>query len=427
LQQKEEQTMHVQRQTISVEEALRRLLADLTPLPEEQVGIGEAYGRTLAQNLAATCDMPPFDRSPLDGFAVRAADTAGATPDQPVRLRVLETVGAGQVPRQTVTAGTAVRIMTGAMIPPGADAVIMFEQTEQPGRQLEWVGVKRALRTGENISRRGEEIAAGACVARAGTRINAGILAVLAAFGYAQVPVVRRPRVGLISTGTELLDVDQPLEPGKIRNSNAVMLSALIAEAGGIPVWFGRLPDDLALAKRQLANCLEEVDLLVTSGGVSVGDFDVMAALANDPEVTLLFNRVAMRPGGPTTGLLFRDKLVCALSGNPGACFLGAQLFVRPVLRRLQGDRETGLRRIRATLAESYTKPCPFPRYLRGRLTEREGKLYVVPDHNDKAGNLSTLGKSECFLIIPAGGRGKQAGETVDVIPHAAPEWREEA
>ncbi|CAJ1003799.1 hypothetical protein [Brevibacillus aydinogluensis] len=149
--------MHVQRQTISVEEALRRLLADLTPLPEEQVGIGEAYGRTLAQNLAATCDMPPFDRSPLDGFAVRAADTAGATPDQPVRLRVLETVGAGQVPRQTVTAGTAVRIMTGAMIPPGADAVIMFEQTEQPGRQLEWVGVKRALRTGENISRRGKK------------------------------------------------------------------------------------------------------------------------------------------------------------------------------------------------------------------------------------------------------------------------------
>ncbi|NGQ94979.1 molybdopterin molybdotransferase MoeA [Brevibacillus sp. SYP-B805] len=415
--------MSFHRQTISVDEALNRLLAVVTPLPEEWVGIGEAYGRTLARELTATCDMPPFDRSALDGFAVRAADTAGATVENPVRLAVTETIAAGQVPGLEVKPGTACRIMTGAMMPPGADAVIMLEQTEKPGEVSDTVGVKRALKPGENISRRGEEMKSGERIVRAGERINAGTLALLATFGYAAVPVVRRPRVGLLATGSELLDVDQPLVPGKIRNSNSVMLSALIGEAGGIPVLFPRLPDDPAQAKRALAACTEQVDLLVTSGGVSVGDFDVIAALTDEPDVELLFNRVAMRPGSPTTAARYGSKLLCALSGNPAACFIGFELFVRPVLRRMTGQQQAGWRKLHARLAQAYDKPCPFPRFLRGRLEERDTVLYAHPDFNDKAGNLITLKESECFIIIPAGGKGRQAGEIVEVIPHAAASW----
>lgn len=418
--------MRFSRQMKTVEEALQALLNRLTTLDEEQVRIEEAYGRILAHDIVATCDMPPFDRSPLDGFAVRAADTVHATVDQPVRLRVVETVAAGKVPQVPVDAGCATRIMTGAMLPAGADAVIMFEQTENPGEKADVVGVKRVMRAGENMSRRGEEIAMGTVVARAGERINAGTLAILATFGYTQVSVIRKPRVGLLSTGIELVGIDEPLSPGKIRNSNTTMLSALIAEAGGIPVPYPVLPDDLAGAKEKLSAYLQKVDMLVSSGGVSVGDYDVIASLVDDPEVELLFNRVAMRPGSPTTSLLLSGKPVLALSGNPGACFVGFELFARPALRRQGGQPSASLRSIRAQLGISYEKPCPHPRYLRGRLTQKDGVLIARPDFNDKAGNLGTLKNSECLIIIPPGGAGKQAGELVEVIVHAAPSWQEE-
>lgn len=417
--------MRFHRQTISVEEATRRLLSELERQGEEQVAIYEAAGRILARDITATCDLPPFDRSPLDGFAVRAADTAGASADRPVTLEVVETIAAGEVPRIALGSGKATRIMTGAMLPEGADAVIMFEQTEQPGQLAREVRLKRSLRAGENLSRRGEEVPAGTIVAKAGERINPGTLAILATFGYKWVPVVKKPRIGLLSTGPELLGIDEPLVPGKIRNSNAIMLAAMIAESGGIPVMLEGLPDEPAAAKARLAACLEGVDMLVTSGGVSVGDFDVIASLADEPDVALLFNKVAMRPGSPTTALRYQNKLICALSGNPGACFLGACLFLLPAVRTLAGE-QTGASpgpTIWATLGETYDKPCPYPRYLRGRLTEEGGRLYVWPDWNHKAGNLCTMSMSECFAIIPPGGRGKQAGELVEVLPHAMPSW----
>jgi molybdopterin molybdotransferase len=418
--------MRFSRQKKTVEEALQVLLGSLTTLDEEQVEIGESYGRILAHDILATCDMPPFDRSPLDGFAVRAVDTVQATVDQPVRLRVVETVAAGHVPKLALEAGCATRIMTGAMMPAGADAVIMFEQTENPGVISDVVGVKRALRTGENVSRRGEEIAVGTVVARAGERINAGTIAVMATFGFKQVSVIRKPRIGLLSTGIELVGIDEPLTPGKIRNSNTSMLSALIYEAGGIPVPFPVLPDNLLGAKEKLTAYCKDIDMLMSSGGVSVGDFDVIASLVDEPDVVLLFNQIAMRPGSPTTSFLLSGKPVLALSGNPGACFVGFELFARPAIQRQSGIRDASLRPIKARLAVSYEKSCPYPRYLRGRLTFKDGILSARPDFNDKAGNLGTLKNSECLIVIPAGGSGKQADEMVDVIVHAMPSWGEE-
>ncbi len=416
--------MRFHRQTLTVDEAVKRLLTEATPLPAEEVGLHDALGRTLAEDLYATCDLPPFDRAAMDGYAVRAADTKGAAPDAPARLRVVETIAAGNVPKRALQAGEASRIMTGAMLPPGSDAVVMFEQTVRPGERLEVVEVKRELTPGENISARGEEVAAGDCVLRAGEPINAGAIAVLATFGMTRVPVVRRPRIGLLSTGSELLAPDHPLVPGKIRNSNGPMLAAMIREADGEPVMFQPLPDDREAAMAAIAEAVEQVDVLVTTGGVSVGDFDIIASLAGETGVELLFNRVAMRPGSPTTVLRYRDTILCGLSGNPGACFVGFHLFVRPLIRAMLGKPAPRTQPIQAVLAADYDKPCPFPRYLRGTLYTEGGALYVSPDFRDKSGMLSTLKDSECLVVIPAGGRGKRAGETVQVIPIGEPGWR---
>ncbi|MBO8162437.1 MAG: molybdopterin molybdotransferase MoeA [Brevibacillus sp.] len=414
--------MRFHRQTISVEEAVGKLLQQIGPLEPEEVPLAEAYGRVLARSVAAAYDLPPFDRSPLDGYAVRAEDTIGAAPQTPVTLQVVGTIAAGEVPNLVVGKGQACRIMTGAMIPEGANAVVMFEQTEHPGHMGRTVRVKRAMKPGENLSRRGEEVRQGTCVLKEGTTVGAGALALLATFGTAVVPVRRRPRVGIISTGSELIEPDQPLVPGKIRNSNSLMIAGMVRDAGGQPVLFGRMADELEEAKRQLSQWIGQVDLLVTTGGVSVGDFDVIAALVDEPEFHLLFQRVAMRPGSPTTAFVYRDKLVCALSGNPSASYVGCELFVKPVMAKLLGKEAVTPTVTDAVLAEDYLKPCPYPRYLRGRLQVRDAVLYAYPDKNDKAGMLVTLHASNCLIVIPPGGRGKQAGERVRIYPLATSE-----
>ncbi|MET3290530.1 UNVERIFIED_CONTAM: molybdopterin molybdotransferase [Brevibacillus sp. OAP136] len=416
--------MRFTRETISVEKAVQMLLAATAhPLPEEEISLYEAHGRVMARSLQADSDMPPFDRSPLDGYAVRAEDTVHASVEHPVWLNVIETIAAGQLPSKQVLPNTAIRIMTGAQMPEGADAVVMFEQTENPGEISERVGVKRAMKAGENISRRGEEITRGTQVIERGERINGGVMALLAAFGYVRIPVVRRPRVGLLITGNELLSPEEPLRPGQIRNSNGPMLAGMIADAGGVPLLFPPLSDHPGVAKEALDQLVDQVDLFVTTGGVSVGDFDGIAAMTDDDDVQLLFNRVAMRPGSPTTALMYRNKPLCGLSGNPGACFLGFELFVRPLLAQMMGQTKVLRHSVRATLGSSCEKPCPYPRYLRGRLQVENKQLVAYPDKNDKAGNLTTLKNSECFIIIPAGGRGRSAGEEVEVILHAMPRF----
>jgi molybdopterin molybdotransferase len=304
------------------------------------------------------------------------------------------------------------------MMPPGTDAVVMFEQTESPGEWLDAVLIKRELRPGENVARKGQEVSAGERVLAAGEQIGGGALAVLATFGMTPVPVYQKPRIGILSIGDELVDPALTPPPGKIRDSNAVMLCGLIHESGGIPVVCRRLPDDLQLAKDEIDRVLGQVDLLVTTGGVSVGDKDIIAALVDEPDVELLFNRVAMRPGSPTTAIRRCGRLICALSGNPGACFTGFHLLVRPLLARLAGRGDaTQLPSQKALLICDYSKPCPYPRYVRGRLQLQETTLYAIPDGFDKSGMLRTLKDAECLIVIPPGGRGRAAGEIVEVIP----------
>ncbi len=407
--------MRFQRDTVSVEEAQRRLAARVSRLPAEIVELPHARGRTLADDLYATSDMPPFDRSAMDGFAVRSVDTTGATPDKPVRLRVVESIKAGDVPKQPLRSGEASRIMTGAMIPAGADAVVMFEQTGNPGAYASHVDVKREMKIYENISRCGEEVRKDGLVLREGDVITPGAIAALAAFGVARVPVVRRPRVGILATGDELIEPCEPLAPGKIRNSNTPMLAAWVEDAGGEPVVFRSRTDDELGRGTELAALFEQVDLLLTTGGVSVGDGDMIASFVGRPDAELLFNRVAMRPGSPTTAAVWKGKLLMGLSGNPAACFTGFGLFVRLLLFRLLG-RKAPIRKGKAVLASDYEKPCPYPRFLRGTLFVQDAILYAQPDYRDKSGMLLGLSGSTCFVIIPAGGKGARAGEQVEVL-----------
>lgn len=409
--------MRFRRETVTVEEATQRLLQHVSVMPIEYIDWEEADGRVLAADLTATSALPPFDRSAMDGYAVRSADTAGATPQAPIALRVVETVMAGDVPVMRLQAGEAARIMTGGMIPAGADAVIMFEQTVNPGEKAETVAIKREMKAGENIIKTAAEVKEHQVILKAGETVNPGAVAVLATFGYAQVPVIRKPRVGLLSTGNELVRIDQPLVPGKIRESNTPMLAALIRQAGGIPVRFPTLPDDYGKTEQTIEAAMAQADLLITTGGVSVGDMDMLAAFVDRDDVEILFNRVAMRPGSPTTVASFQGKLLCALSGNPGACFVGFQLFIRPLLAGMTGKPAFHLQPVTAVLASDYLKPSPYPRYLRGKLTIQGTTLYAHPDAFDKAAPLVSLKDSECLIVIPAGGKGKLAGEQIAVIP----------
>ena len=259
---------------LSVEEALERVLSTFAPLPPERVPILETLGQVLAEDVYADMDIPPLTNTAMDGYAVRAADTAGASLDRPARLRVVYDLAAGYTTDVAVTPGTAIRIMTGAPIPPGADAVVRFEDTKQEG---EWVEVFSEVPVGKNVRYAGEDVKKGALILPKGTEIRPQEIGMLAALGRPEALVHRRPRVGILATGDEVIEIDAPWQPGKIRNANSYSNAAQVIRYGGIPVLLGVARDDVEELTAKIRSALEqEVDLLITSGGVSVGDFDVV-------------------------------------------------------------------------------------------------------------------------------------------------------
>jgi molybdopterin molybdotransferase len=250
----------------------------------------------------------------------------------------------------------------------------------------------------------------------AGTLIGAGDVAVLAALGVPYVPVRRRPKVAIFATGTELLEVDEPLVPGKIRNSNSPMLEALVREAGGEPVMLGAIVDDLELARSKVQMALESYDLVITTGGVSVGDYDIMGDLIREQSGEMLFNKVTMRPGSVTTAAIRGGTILLALSGNPGACFVGFQLFARPVIGLMQGAAQPYLPEWTAVLAVDYKRVNSFTRFVRARLEIREGILYAYPAAVDESSVMVTIKDSDCLIIIPPDSGQISSGDKVTVL-----------
>ncbi len=313
--------------------------------------------------------------------------------------------------------------MTGAMMPEGADSVVMIELTEQMQKDGQtYTVVKKETKPDENVIPIGLEMAKGTLILEKGRKINPGEAALLAAFGYDTVTVSRRPTVAIFATGSELLDVSDPLEPGKIRNSNSYMVAAQVLNAGGIPVLLEKVPDDVGLAKSMILDAMEKVDLVITTGGASVGDYDILVDIFEQWDGKMLFNKVAMRPGSPTTVGVWRDKFLFALSGNPGACFVGFELFVRPVIWGMQGKPDIYLPSFSAFLAEDYKKKDSFYRIVRGKSEVKDGKIYVRSAGIDQSNVLSSIRDTDCLIIIPRDRNVMNAGEMVKVLRLNVPE-----
>lgn len=405
------------RKPIKVNEAISRVMNFATSGKVEYVPIEDSYGRFLGEDLIADHHVPPFDRSPYDGFAIRSIDTIAASSANPIELEVVGEIGAGSVFEDTVTEGQVVRIMTGAQIPDGCDAVVMFEVVKEfENDNKSFIQLKRNVKSGDNISFTGEDTKKGTSLVRKGTFINPGIVALLATFGYKKVPVSKKPKIGIIATGSELLGVDEPLQPGKIRNSNAFMVQSQIIRAGGEPIYFGQFSDEFETCFNQVANALSQVDILITTGGVSVGDYDYLPEIYNKLHANVLFNKIGMRPGSVTTVAEIEGKLLYGLSGNPSACYVGFELYTRPIIRTFLHHTNAFLKKEVAILGSDFPKPNPFDRFVRGHLTYESGRLVATPVGLDKSNVVSSLAEANILIVLPGGTRGYEAGMEVSVI-----------
>jgi len=405
------------RRPITPAEAQKRIAGYVRPSDTEQVRLEEAGGRFLAETVTAPHPYPHFRRSGMDGYAMIAADLLEASSDHMIWLEVVDNIPCGYTPSVSIQSGKASRIMTGAMVPDGADVVVMLEMTETKMEQgRTWVGLKRQVEAGRNITPIGLEVKEGDMLLQQGACIGAGEISVLATFGVHTVTVYRRPQVAVFSTGTELLSVEEPIEPGKIRNSNSLMLAEQIRAAGGEPHLLGAVEDDLELARTMMMNALAQYDLVVSSGGVSVGDYDVMGDLVRSGEVEMLFNKISMRPGSVTTGAVKDGKLLFALSGNPGACFVGCELLVRPTIRQMMNSTRDYLPEWTAELGRDYSKINSFTRFVRGHVDVENGRVIAYPALLDESNVMVTIKDSDCLIVIPPTTEPMPAGTPVSVL-----------
>lgn len=405
------------RQPIWVKDAVEKIMEWKKRGGVEWVSIDDCEGLFLGEPLKADHDVPPFNRSPYDGFAIRSEDTQTASREQPVKLTVIDEIGAGQVSHKFLDQNQAVRIMTGAALPAGADAVIMLELvTEEKSGDQDIISIKRRVRKDENVSFQGEDAQKDQVLLEKGTYINPGVKALLATFGYSLVSVSKKPVIGIIATGSELLRVNEPLVPGKIRNSNGYMIEAQVKRAGGVVKKYENCADELESLYKAIQKAMEECDAVITTGGVSVGDFDYLPEIYKRLKADVLFNKIAMRPGSVTTVAVANEKLLFGLSGNPSACYVGFELYVRPIIRYWLHSSRPFLRVGQAFLQSDFPKANPFNRFVRSKISFEEGKLQVNPVGLDKSSVVTSLSLADCLMVLPGGTRGYKKGDLVDVI-----------
>ncbi len=414
---------------ISVDEALARILSWCNPLEPEKQPILEAVDRVLAEDITATEDLPPFASSAVDGYALRAAETQGATKINPLRLRVIGSVAAGHFENITLRQGRAVRIMTGAPLPAGADAVVPFEDTSdgqqsrqerlnQPAAVIE---VYRPFSSGENVRPAGRDVRRGELVLSRDTVLQPWTIAVLASLGRSSVTVTRRPRVAILATGDELVPVDQPLPPGKIRSSNEYSLAALVAHYGGIPIRLGIAGDALPhLVDKVREGLAVRPDLFLSTGGVAAGDYDLVRTVLNR-EGEVLFDHVNMRPGKSLTfGILYageRENPVpfIALPGNPTAALIAFEVFVRPAILKMQGYSSLAPPTIEAVLEDEICGGTERE-YVCVSLERHGNTFYARPVRRQESSRLIAIAQTDGLAVIPEGVPRRPQGTRVSVI-----------
>ncbi len=383
---------------LELEDALGRILAAIPPPVPERITLGQASGRVLHASVHAPINLPPFDNSAMDGYALRAADIANACADAPVRMRIIGKVAAGEHFSGAVSPGTCVRLFTGSSIPRGADAVVMQEDTRAEAGQPEHVLVLDRVEPGENLRRSGEDVACGSLLAPAGARMGFAQIALLGAAGLAQLEAGRQPRVGVVSTGSELKEPGQPLGEGQVYESNRLALEALIRQAGGLPLVFPPVADSLTATRDVLIHAFNTCDVVVTSGGASVGELDFIKPAFKASGGELEFWKVSMKPGRPFAFGRRDGRLLFGLPGNPVSALVTFLLLVRPALLRWQGATELSLPSHPGVLAEALVNPGTRRHFLRVRM-DNAGSVFSAGAQASHA--LSSLAAANGLVDVP--------------------------
>src|SRR4051812_13548577 len=401
---------------ISVEEALARLLAPLEAVPAEQVSVADAVGRVLAQDVAARRTQPPFAASAMDGYAVRAADVAQV----PAELRIVAEIPAGAGYGGTLGPGEAARIFTGAPLPAGADAIVIQEDTERDGNR---VRVIEGAKAGTYVRRAGLDFAQGDVLLTAGKRLSPRDIGLAAAMNHPWLFVYRRPVVGILSTGDEVVMPGEPIGPHQIVSSNALSLAAFVTACGGTPVIVGNAPDDPD-ALRRIAAAARGVDLFVTTGGVSVGEHDLVRDVLAEEGLQSDFWQIAMRPGKPLMVGRYRSAPMVGLPGNPVSTLVCALLFLKPALEKLSGVPESAAPPITARLGVTLKQNDRRQDYLRARLVRAaDGVVEAVPFEAQDSSMMRPLSAADCLVIRPPHAPPLQAGSEVPIIPFPGGAW----
>ena len=410
---------------ISVEQALEKILEHIEVLEVEESPVLSCLGQVLAEDVFSEINIPSLDNSAMDGYAIRAANSRGASQKSPRILRVIDTVTAGSISQAKVEPGTAVRIMTGAAIPKGADAVVKFEDTDQSGRGADAseVGILAEVAPGMEIRRAGEDIAAGSLVLKKGAVIRPAEVGTLASLGRGMIKVIRRPMVAILATGDEVVDITQPLPEGKIYNSNSYSLAALVMRYGGIPKILGIASDveDSLVARLHLGL---DADMLVTSGGVSLGDYDIVRdVLAKEGEV--VFWRVRQKPGKPLAfGMIkalgkgggVRKIPLFGLAGNPVSAMLNFELFARPAMLKMMGRKKLAKPMIEAIMEEPVENTDGRRIFARAVVEKRDGKYFARLTGPQGSGILTSMTLANGLVIVPEDTPGVKEGDSVQVI-----------
>ncbi|MBU0652532.1 MAG: molybdopterin molybdotransferase MoeA [Proteobacteria bacterium] len=396
---------------ISVEEALKKILAAISPLGLEKVNILDALGRVIGEDVYAGRAIPPKDNSAMDGYALRMGDTRGASAEKPAMLEVVEEIPAGAVPEKRIGPGQAARIMTGAPVPEGADAVVRMEDTRKEDGQ---VAILVEAKHGQDIRLAGEDVQPGEKVISRGEVIRPAEVGMLAALGRSFVSIHQRPLVAIVATGDELTDIDEPSSPWKIINSNSYSLAALVLNCGAVPLQIGIARDrrEDIVAKFRAAI---RADLIVSSGGVSVGDYDLVKEVLKEEGNRMQFWRVAMKPGRPLAFGMLGEVPIVGLPGNPVSAMVSFEQFIRPTILKMMGHVNLFRQTVQARLGEDINKKPGIRHFIRARI-QRDGDLYTVVTTGDQgSGILKSMVRANGLIILPEEVTTVQAGGMVTV------------
>jgi len=404
------------RKLVSLDEAIQTLQEQFYPKPVgvEQVSLSQAHQRVLAKDVKAPLNVPPFNRSTVDGYAVKAENTFGADEKHPITLKLLGHVAVGEMSKIVVEEKTTVEIVTGAPLLSGADAVVMMEYTIQKNNL---VSIYRPVSKGENVMEAGSDIRKGETVIKKNQTLSSRDIGILAALGFTKVDVYKRPKVAVISTGAEIVEPGEPLPPGKIYDINAYTISTAVQECGAQPLNFGIIPDEIGELKAVLKKALNSADIVITSGGVSVGPMDVVPKVLNmlgKPGV--IISGIAVKPGKPTTIAIVDGKPIFSLPGHPTSSLLIFYILVRPIILKMAGERQEPPFTLKAIITEKMFQAKGRRTFVMVNLIrDKSGKLLAQPVSLGLSGAITTLSKADGFVIIPERRQFINAGEEVTV------------